>query len=335
MKATAIVFEADRKVGFHEIEMPEPADTDLVVRATCTGISVGTERWALISQRQEISFPNIPGYLGVGVVENAGPAREGFSEGDRVFYFSTRLPEPYASNSWMGTHVSHALVPDQEPKDWPPYVCRIPEGISDAEAAMAGLASVAARGADMVKVLTSDIAVVLGLGLIGQSSAQVLRAKGARVVVADMLELRVNQALEMGCEEGVVLDGGPILPQLKHLIPEGGADIVVDTTSVAPVVNQVGDLLKMDGQFIMQGYYPGETPVCFDGLHAKRALIRIPCAQSKEAHEYCHRLMLGGMLKLDGFVTHTFSPQEAPAAYAMVVERPQDFTGIVFDWSQS
>ena len=235
----------------------------------------------------------------------------------------------------MGTHVSHALVPDQEPKDWPPYVCRIPEGISDAEAAMAGLASVAARGADMVKVLTSDIAVVLGLGLIGQSSAQVLRAKGARVVVADMLELRVNQALEMGCEEGVVLDGGPILPQLKHLIPEGGADIVVDTTSVAPVVNQVGDLLKMDGQFIMQGYYPGETPVCFDGLHAKRALIRIPCAQSKEAHEYCHRLMLGGMLKLDGFVTHTFSPQEAPAAYAMVVERPQDFTGIVFDWSQS
>ena len=89
------------------------------------------------------------------------------------------------------------------------------------------------------------------------------------------------------------------------------ADIVVDTTSVAAVVNQVGDLLKMEGQFILQGYYPGETPVCFDGLHGKRALIRIPCAQSKEAHEYCHRLMEGGMLKLDGFVTHTFAPQEA------------------------
>jgi len=335
MKAKAIVFEADRKVGLHDIEMPEPTETDLVVRATCTGISVGTERWALISQRKEISFPNIPGYLGVGVVEKAGRARDEFSEGDRVFYFSTCLPEPYASNSWMGTHVSHAVVPDRASDDWPPYVCKIPDGIDDGPAAMAGLASVSARGADMVKVVTSDIAVVLGLGVIGQSSAQVLRAKGARVVVADMLESRVEQALATGCEMGVVLDGGPILPQLKGLIPEGGADIVVDTTSVAPVVNQVGDLLKTEGQFILQGYYPGETPICFDGLHCKRALIRIPCAQSKESHEYCHRLMLGGMLKLDSFVTHTFAPQDSPEAYAMVVDRPQDFTGIVFDWSQS
>ncbi len=333
MKATAIVFEAERRVGLTKIELPAPTENDLVVRLTCSGISVGTERWALIGQRVEIKYPNVPGYLGVGVVEKVGSACEGFAQGDRVFFFISRLPEPYGSNSWMGTHLSHAVVPFKFGNDWPPYICKIPDAIDDGAAAMAGLASVSARGADMIKVVTSDIAVVLGLGLIGQSSAQVLRAKGARVVVADMLESRVQQALDVGCEEGVVLDGGPILPQLKHLIPEAGADIVVDTTSVAPVVNQVGDLLKMEGQFILQGYYPGETPVVFDGLHGKRALIRIPCAQSLEAHEYCHRLMLGGMLKLNPFVTHTFSPNDAAEAYAMVVDRPQEFTGIVFDWS--
>ena len=333
MNATAIIFEADRKVGLTELQLPEPTDNDLVVRMTCSGISVGTERWALIGKRAEMKFPLVPGYLGVGVVEQAGSACPGFSGGERVAFFGSRLPEPYGTNSWMGTHLSQAVVPFNFGNDWPPYVCRIPDAIEDAAAAMTGLASVSARGADMIKVVTSDIAVVLGLGLIGQSSAQVLRAKGARVVVADMLESRVQQALEVGCDDGVVLDGGPILPQLKGLIPEAGADIVVDTTSVAPVVNQVGDLLRMEGQFLLQGYYPGETPVCFDGLHSKRALIRIPCAQSLEAHEYCHRLMLGGMLKLSPFITHTFSPHDAQEAYAMVVDRPQEFTGIVFDWS--
>lgn len=334
MKATAIVFEEERRVELAELQLPAPTDNDLLVRFTCSGISVGTERWALIGKRQEIAFPNVPGYLGVGVVEKTGSACGDIVEGDRVAFFGSRLPEPYGSNSWMGAHLSHAVVPAKTGDDWPPYVARIPDDIGDGPAAMVGLASVSARGADMIKVVTSDIAVVLGLGLIGQSSAQILRAKGARVVVADMLESRVRQALDVGCDDGVVLDGGPILPQLKGRIPEAGADIVVDTTSVAPVVNQVGDLLKMEGQFLLQGYYPGETPVCFDSLHAKRALIRIPCAQSLEAHEYCHRLMLGGMLRLDPFITHTFSPNDAAEAYAMVVDRPQEFTGIVFDWNK-
>ena len=44
--------------------------------------------------------------------------------------------------------------------------------------------------------------------------------------------------------------------------------------------------------------------------------------------------MLGGMLKLETFITHTFSPRDAQEAYAMVVDRPQEFTGIMFDWNK-
>ena len=39
-----------------------------------TGVSVGTERWALIGKRAEISFPNVPGYMGIGRVTKVGDA---------------------------------------------------------------------------------------------------------------------------------------------------------------------------------------------------------------------------------------------------------------------
>lgn len=334
MKATAIVFEADRKAILEDIEMPSPTDTDLIVRATMTGVSVGTERWALTSQRPEMKYPNIPGYLGVGIVEEVGSSFEGINVGDRIFYFACRLIEPYASNSWMSTHVSRAVVPNRSPADWPPYVCKVPDPIDDASAAMAGLASVSARGIDMIKVTSADLAIVLGLGVIGQSAVQILRAKGARVVAADMLADRVDKAVAAGCEAGVVLDGGPILPQLKGHVPDDGADIVVDTTSVAAVVQQFADLVRMGGQILLQAYYPGLTPFNVDALHAKRPSIQVACAQSREAHEYAQRLMCAGMLKLAPMVTHSQSPHQAPETYQMVVDNPNEFLGIVFDWNK-
>lgn len=332
MKTTAIVFEAEQRVGLAELTLPEPADEDLVVRATTTGVSVGTERWALIGQRPEIKFPNVPGYLGVGVVEQAGAAAGSYKPGDRVSYFSCRLPEPYGSHSWMSTHGSRAVLSSRRGDDWPPYVCRVPDAIDDAAAAMAGLASVSARGVDMIKVTSRDRALVLGLGMIGQASAQILRAKGATVVVADTLAPRVEMALQVGVDDGVVLDGGPIHPQLADHLPADGADIVVDTTSVAPVVQQLAPLLRREGQILLQGYYPGLTALDLHELHGKRPIIRIPCADSVEAHEYAQRLIVGGMLKLAPLVTHRFAPDQAPEAYRMVVDEPQAFLGIVFEW---
>lgn len=336
MKSTAIVFEQPNDVAVRQIELPEPADDELLVRNTVTGVSVGTERWALIGKRPEMKYPNVPGYLGVGVVEQTGPGVEGFAAGDRVTYTSVRLPEPYGSNSWMGTHVSRAIVPTTIGDGWPPYVCKIDDAIDDTSAAMAGLASVAVQGADMVRITSNDIALVLGVGMIGQCAAQIFRARGARVVVADLLPDRIERALATGADDGIVLEDGPIAPQIipDHL-PETGADIVIDTTSVAPVVQQLAPLVKHRGQIVLQGYYPDLTPMDLHALHGRRPLIAVPCSMDLAGQEYSHRLLLTGLLKLNPLVNRRFTVDEAPEAYAMIADRPNDFLGVVFDWPNS
>lgn len=333
MKVTAAVFESPGRVAMQSIELPEATPNDLVVRTTCSAISVGTERWALTGRRPEMKYPHVPGYLGVGVVESVGTAVGTFHRGDRVFFTRGRLPEPYNSNSWMGTHMSQAVVPVEYGVDWPPYVCKVPEAVDDVSAALAGLAAVAVQGADMLRITSKHTALVLGMGMIGQCSAQVLQARGARVVVADRVASRIKLAAKAGCIHGVVLQDGPIAPQVASLLPGGLADIVVDTTSVAPVVQQLGDLVQPRSQILLQGYYPGLTPLDLHSLHNKRPTIAIPCSQDVLSHEYALRLLQGGQLRLSPLVTHTFDGCRAVEAFHMLMDNAADFLAIILRWS--
>lgn len=333
MKTTqAILFEGREKVALREISLPEPQDDELLIRMNASGVSVGTERWALLDKRPEMRFPYVTGYLGVGKVEWAGPKADGFKVGDRIFTTHARHCDPYTGNSWLGTHSAHAVVPAVCGNDWPPYVCKVPDGVDDASAAMAGLASVSVQGADMLQVTSKDTAVVLGLGMIGQSTVQVLRAKGARVVAADLLQMRVEAALKTGCDVAICLDKRPLIEQLAPQLSAGGADIVVDTTSAPPVLLQLASLLKPRGQILLQAYYPGHTVFDMDALHAKRPTLHIACAFDVESHRYVHRLIESGFMKLKPLVTHEVTAEEAPRIYKMVVGQPDEFLGIVFYW---
>lgn len=330
MNSPAIVFTAPRTATLAEIALPEPARDELVVRTAISAVSVGTERWALLARRPEMRFPHIPGYLGVGVVERAAAH---FKAGDRVFFTNTRLPEPYASNSWMSTHLGRAIVPTVIADDWPPYVCRIPDDIDDVSAAMTGLAAVAVQGADMLRIAGRPNVLVLGQGVIGQCAAQVLRAKGARVTGVDLDAGRVQLAQEHSADMAIALAPGPIAPQLAAIMPKDGFDIVVDTTSAASVLQQLHDLVAPRGQILLQGYYPGLTPLDLDRLHGKRPTVSIACSLDLRAHEYAQRLLLRGQLRLKPFVTRVARPAEASDVYTQILERPGEFLGIVFDWA--
>jgi len=334
MKTKAIVFTAPEKAELMEVELPGLRAGEILVRSTASGVSVGTERWALQGRRPEMKFPLITGYLGVGVVEETGDGVQDFHAGDRVFTTAARHLEPYQSNSWLGTHCEHLVVSTTCGVDWPPYVCKIPDPVDDASAAMAGLASVSIQGADMLKVTAHDTAVVLGLGMIGQASVQVLRAKGARVIGADISRMRVDAALRTGCDQAVQLAAdAPIKQQLAGLLPAAGADIVVDTTAAPSVLLQLAELVKMRGQILFQGYYPGKTVLDLDALHGRRPTLHIACAFDVESHRQAHRLLGSGGLKLAPLITHHPSARDAAAIYQMLLHNSDEFLGIVFHWN--
>lgn len=339
MNSTAIVFEQPGQVALKTIQLPEMTSRDLLVETICSGISIGTERWAYLGKRDELTFPNVPGYMGIGRVLNCGQqaAELGYAEGDLVNFFQSRLPEPY-TGSWMGSHLSHAVVDavaereQTDPDQLDVHRCvKLPAGLDPAEAALTGLCGVALRGIEMAVVPAGANVLVSGVGVIGQFAAQICRLKGAHVAVTDVVEKRLDIARQCGIELAINPQTQPLADAVRSFAPRG-FDVIIDTSSQPAVVNSLFPLLRMRGKFIFQGWYPPPSALDLNAAHVRMPSCYFPCAHSGSAVATAMRLAADGHLKVKPLISHVVKPNRATDIYRMIDTNPAEVLGIVFDW---
>src|SRR5262245_43474844 len=100
MKAPAVVFVAPRRVEIREMELPEPGPDQVGVRTAYSGVSQGTERWALTGRYYRFdsdpssAYPCSPGYQAAGIVDVVGSEVSDLRVGDHVFLTGTRFTDP-------------------------------------------------------------------------------------------------------------------------------------------------------------------------------------------------------------------------------------------------
>lgn len=329
IEALAVVFPEQGQIELQEIALPDPTDDDLLIRTEYSGISVGTERWALEGYRPEVVYPLVTGYLGIGVVEAVGSQVEDFTRGDRVHFKQTKLPEPYNLN-WMGAHVSRAVVGSRAD-----MAVTMPAEVEGPTATMVGLAGVSIRGTNMMKVRLHDTALVTGQGMIGQAAAQILRARGARVMTTDLMPTRVRLSEEWSADLALNVAEQDLAEAASQFAPEG-FDLIVDTTGSNEVVNQLWPLLKGLGQFLLQGWYPGQVSFNFQEVHQYRPTIYVTCSHDLGDIRLAAELEAQGSLHLAPLVTHNLPYQQAPEAFrALLQQGKEEFLGVVFDWREA
>ncbi len=340
MKSKAIIFVQPGEVRWGEVELAGPGPGDLILETELSGVSVGTERWTYLGRRAEISFPNVPGYMNVGTVRELGEEARarGWRAGDRAYVFRSRLAPEWEARSWMGSHTALSVVDVSGPRGSGPleiHHCeRVPEGLPAEEAVLLGLCGVAMRGIEMAGVPAGARVLVCGLGVIGQYAVQVCRLKGAEVTATDVVEARLKTAAALGASHVIHGEKENLVAAAAKIAPEG-FDIIIDTSSVAAVVNGLFPLLKLRGKFVFQGWYPPPTPLDLNALHQRLPSAYFPCAHSAEAVAAALGWAAQGLLKSALLITHTFAPSEAEAAYRMIAAGSEDFLGVVFDWRKS
>ena len=243
-----------------DVPAPGPRRGRLLVRATRSLVSLGTERmlvefgrggwlskarqqpekfrtvlakvrseglFATVSAvRSKLAQPIPLGYCHVGQVLDAGEV-SGFAAGERV-----------VSNSPHAEIVSAA----------PAFSARIPDAVSDEQATFTPLASVALQGLRLIDARPGDTVVVMGLGLIGQLAVRLLRARGVTVVGVDPDEAKLADAKQAGA---VVPSQGA---SIASLVPGGVAGVLITaSTSSDEPVNQAARLCRRRGRVVLVG----------------------------------------------------------------------------------
>jgi predicted dehydrogenase/threonine dehydrogenase-like Zn-dependent dehydrogenase len=132
-----------------------------------------------------LDVPQPLGYSTAGVVEQVGAGVAGFAPGDRVA----------CAGAGYANHAEWIAVPEN-------LVAHAPDGLALDKASFATLGAIALQGIRVAQPSLGEVAVVIGLGLIGQLAVQLLRANGCRVLGIDVDPARIEQAKTQGAEWG-------------------------------------------------------------------------------------------------------------------------------------
>jgi 2-desacetyl-2-hydroxyethyl bacteriochlorophyllide A dehydrogenase len=329
-QAQAIVFRAPRQVVVEAVDTPRLATSDVLVDIAYSSISPGTERWVLTDRmvvpgRPDLAaFPHVPGYQAAGVVREVGEAVEGITIGDRVFSRNCRAPDDW-SGSWWGGHVRWHVAHYQ-------HVIRLPAMVSMRDASSLLLAQVGYNGAMKPPVCPGDVAVVIGAGLVGQYAGQVLRSRGAYVIMCDLRTFRLEKASRCSADEVVDSSQEDLQSYIRERYPDG-VDLVLETASGNSTIRLGIDLLKTGGDLVLNGYYPpGESTLDWHWLRTKEIAVYCPNSRTRARLENTLGLVESGHLNIAELVTHEFRVSEAPHAYNLLLSPSVDSLGIVLNW---
>ena len=310
--------------------------SQVLVRNHYSYISAGTELACLAGSESFFTIPDTPGYTAVGEIMKKGSAVEHLKEGDLVYTY--------------GPHAEYFII-DVEDR-WHGICVKLPEGLDPALASFTHMAGIAMTSLRNSKVELGDHVLVTGQGAIGILAAQLIRLQGGDVIASDVVDRRLEIARECGITSTV----NPFKTNLKAFVEErtGGTLVssYIDASGQASVVEQSLDLLALNGEVILLGSprAPYETNLSDHLKHfhnlpwcqtMKGALeFSYPtheCEFVKHSIERNSRIILDLILKekllVKPLYSHKISPAEIQRAYKGLRERPEEYIGVVIDWS--
>lgn len=275
----------------------------------------------LIQAKQEAGSPC--GYSAAGVVVEAGPGVDDLRPGDRV--------------ACAGAQFAHHAELIRVPRN---LVVDVPEPVEIPAASTVALGAIALQGIRRAAPTLGETFVVLGLGIIGQLTVQLLKANGCRVIGADLDAERIQLAQTCGLDVGLLPDDGDSIAQVLRLTDGHGADgvlITAATPSDAVVATAfrmcrrkgrvvlVGDVglhlnrgdfyTKELDFFISSSYGPGRYDDRYEEQGLDYPIGYVRWTENRNMAQYL-RLLAEGKVKVEPLISATMPLDQAPAAYA-------------------
>jgi 2-desacetyl-2-hydroxyethyl bacteriochlorophyllide A dehydrogenase len=337
MKRTSVFFTAPREVSVCEEALPDPAPDQALVKTLVSAISPGTELLIYRAQfpdglsldetipalAKPFEYPLRYGYSAVGQVEAVGAQVPGEWQGRMVFAFQP--------------HTSHFLA---SPDDLFP----VPEGIQPENAIflpnMETAVNLCMDGAPLV----GERVAVFGQGVVGLlTTALLARFPLESLVTLDRYPKRRQASLEAGAQTCLEATFPQAREQLKTLQP-GGADLVYELSGSPSALDEAIAAAAYSGRVVIGSWYGNKPATLNLGGRFHRSRIRLVSSQvSSLAPELSGRWtkarrfgVAWEMLRRiqpARWITHRLPVGEAPKAYEILDQTPEEAIQVVFTYS--
>jgi len=289
----------------------------------------------LSTVRNKLDQPIPLGYSNAGVVLALGEGVTSIDVGDRV-----------ASN---GPHAEIVCVPEN-------LCARVPDGVSDEAAAFTVVGAIALQGIRLAGPTLGESFAVVGLGLVGLMTVQLLRGSGCRVLGIDTDPARIKLARTLGAEVVDISDGGDPVAHAMSFSGGRGVDGVLFTASTksSEPMHQAAEMCRKRGRIVLVGVAGLELRR--SDFYEKELTFQVSCSYGpgrydplyeESGHDYPFGfvrwterrnfeavldMLASGRLEIESLVSHRFPVARALDAYGLLGSGEPSL-GIVLDYT--
>jgi L-iditol 2-dehydrogenase len=263
----ALVLTAYGRLEYMDVPDPRAGPDEVLVRVAACGIC-GSDVHGMDGSTGRRLPPVIMGHEAAGVVVEAAPQAKDWAKGDRVTFDSTI----YCGQCWFcrqgltnlcdsrrvlgvscdeyrrdGAFAEYVVVPQRA-------LYRLPEGLSFERAALVEPFAVALHAIGRAPVARDETALVVGVGVIGLSLVQLLRASGCRRLIAvDLDQGRLDLARRLGADAALNAGSVDIGAEVLGLTDGRGADVAFEAVGVGATLKTAVECVRKGGRVALIG----------------------------------------------------------------------------------
>lgn len=306
-----------------QVEKPMIGPEDVLIKVKAVGIC-GTDV-PILKGLREVPIPLIPGHEFAGDIVEVGDAVQGFHIGQRVTpaivigcgtcYYCRTGQETLCDNIVeTGIHVDGAF---SEYVRVPAKVLHLlPEEMSYEDAASVDPIASAYHPVKKACIGSESEVIVYGVGPIGLYTIQLVKAEGAKKIIAvDLRDAgeRLELARTFGADEVIIADEEDVLQRVYGLT-ERGADILFDCTGSNRIMRQMVEAVRKQGEIILVGITHADSVIDSARVVRKEVILKGSICYTWQDYKECIDLLQSGRVTTKGIITHYFPLKEIDRA---------------------
>jgi len=307
-----------------EMDVPELDETNnVLVKIKAAGIC-GSDVGIYHGTNAAATYPRVIGHEMVGEVVQTTSTAQKVKVGDRVIIdqvtscghcWACRHDRPNVCKQLRvrGVHIDGGYREYMAVPDTDCYL--LPDSLRYEDAVLIEPTTIALQACSRAQIAPDDEVLILGVGALGTRMLSIARLSGAKIIVADVVEERLREALENGAAHAVNLTKEDLDEKLKAYTTDGyGPTLSIDC---ACTKDSLGTLIRVSGnagRIITMGFSVAPTEVTNFGITSKELDIRGSRLQNKKFQSAID-LIREGKIDLDHKISHTFHFLEAQKAF--------------------
>jgi polar amino acid transport system substrate-binding protein len=351
----------NRKTGrpfVGEVPVPALQRGRVLVRTVASLISAGTERAAveLVSkglvqearQRPDLVKAVVAKARSQGLLNTINAVRDKMAASQSLGYSAAGIVLEVAEDVTefqIGDRVACAGVgfaSHAEVLSVPKNLCvQLPESLSFEAGSFGTLGAIALQGVRLAQPTLGESVVVIGLGLVGQLTVQLLKANGCRVFGLDLDATRIGLAHELGAD-GAAISNEEAAKAIENWTRGRGADAVLVTTATDSnqPVELAAQVSRLKGRVIVVGmagmdiprapffsrelsltvsmsYGPGRYDPSYEERGHDYPLAYVRWTENRNIEAFLD-LVAARQVNVERLISHRFAIEEAETAYQLI-----------------